>query len=118
MLFYHATPKDNLEGILSKGILPKSDFIVFNGRKPVIWMASRPDVALINAFDVDLSRNNYRSEGSQRYVILYVDVSSVPSQKACYKRDTFWVFQTIEPQNIVHVQEESADTAALIANFL
>ena len=32
MLVYHATPKENLEGILVQGILPKADFHVFNGR--------------------------------------------------------------------------------------
>ncbi|MBI2657234.1 hypothetical protein HYX08_00905 [Candidatus Woesearchaeota archaeon] len=118
MTLYHATPADNLDSVLTDGILPSYDTEL---SAPIIWAADSPLVALAKAYEMEVIRTNqairsgFYRELPPKFAIFYIDSSIIHGHS--WRENCYLVFETVPPTAIRHVQEETLETAALLYPF-
>ena len=114
VILYHGTPIENLEVILSQGILPYG-CDAYTYFQPAVWLTTSPQLALFNAYEMEkeASKKLIRTP-SKAYAILYVDVSNLEYERVNWRKNDFITFEKIGPENIKRFQTESVDTAIMI----
>lgn len=108
MLLYHGTPIENLESILADGLIPMQD--IKSEDPPVVWLTTNAELALLNAYHVDVTKVAVREKDRKATGYVALEVNANSYEPATVEVGYYWVLRTIKPSDLIVVRQENFET--------